>query len=299
MSCSCSWCPRSLRTADDDLAPRASGPHFGGLVGSSGAVMCAERVDDAAVLGGHVEPHGRALADPDLEGPVGALELHLAAHDLVEADVAVGGLDVDRAERTVDPDRPVGALHSELAGDLADRGVTVRVLDRGAAFDPADADAARGALDVAVPDRHGDRDGARAGAEVEGAGLVEGDVAGTGLHGARGEPALGSEVAVGDAAPDVGARRQLDRDVDRLGDRKPRAPAPRGVHAKPAVGELDLGLLGRPDVARSRRATGPHLDERVVAVACDEPHVRGGDVEGDRDRFRGRENRHDVSFCGA
>ena len=61
--------------------------------------MGAEGVEHAAVL--WVATSSQAAvpsAHADLERPVGALEPHLAANDLVEADVAVGGLDVDGAE---------------------------------------------------------------------------------------------------------------------------------------------------------------------------------------------------------
>ena len=91
------------------------------------------------------------------------------ALDLAQADVAVGGLGRDRGARAVDGDAAVGRAAREVAGDVADPGVAVGVLDHRDAVELAPArTVARAGRDLGVAGRAVDDDVADAGLEVDG-----------------------------------------------------------------------------------------------------------------------------------
>ena len=73
-----------------------------------------------------------------------------AAHDLAEADVAVGGLGDDAGVRAVDGDVAVGRVDPQVAVGLADPRVAVGVLDHRAAVELAEAHVAGAGRDLGV-----------------------------------------------------------------------------------------------------------------------------------------------------
>src|SRR4029079_16889168 len=108
---------------DDDVAVARAGADLDGPVVLLGAGGTDQLVADHAVLGRGVDPGGRALGHPDLDGAVGVLELDLAADGLLDADAGVRGPQRRLAGRAVDRDRAVRAVHAQGPGRLADLGV--------------------------------------------------------------------------------------------------------------------------------------------------------------------------------
>ena len=155
--------------------------------GSSEAVQVVLHVAELRV---EFQPGRDAAADADFDLAERALRDRRTVHDLTESDGAVGRLRDDPFVRPIDGDRAVRRAHARFARDLADPGVAVRVLHRGGPVDAADPHrtGARDDLRLARGPFHGD--GAETGLEVQGACLIELDVAETDLAVASADPTV-------------------------------------------------------------------------------------------------------------
>src|SRR5215211_7285652 len=93
---------------------------------------------------------------------------------------------------------------------------------------------------------------------------------------------------------ETGPRRQLDLDDDGTAPTE-RDETPARRHGEGAVAEVDTRILGYADVRGAIRVAGTHLDDRVFAVCRDHVHDTADDLDGGRDRLRGRVYRHVLS----
>src|SRR5262249_37638245 len=134
-----------------------------------------ELVAHAAVAGLQLQPGRDAVEDADVDVAEAGLGHDLSALDGAEEDLAVGRLRPDRGPRAVDRDPAVGGVRGQLAGDLADPGGSVRVLDRRRAVDAADLDRAGAGPDLGAAGGVLEADVAGAGPDVHGPGLLEAD----------------------------------------------------------------------------------------------------------------------------
>src|SRR4051794_1008185 len=204
-------------TADGDVAPGGVRADLDGLLGllrSRGEVV--QLVAHPPVPGLQVEPRGGAPGDPDLHVAGRGAQRDRVAHDPADADGAVGGLDVGPGVGPVDGDVAVGRAHPQLAGDGAQDGLAVGVLDHRGAVDLADLDPTAAGGDLRVPGDRVDGD-ATHGAQVQRAGPVEPEVPDRRPEPALPQPAGAVEVPGRQVPVDLRAGGELDQHVDRPG----------------------------------------------------------------------------------
>ena len=206
--------------------------------------------------------------------------------DLVEVHVAIGRLGDDARRREVHGDLAVRRVDASLPRDLADPGVTVRVLDRGSAVDPSDPDRA-GRLDVGPARDLVHRHVAEARDEFHGTGPLQDDLPQPRPVPARTEA---SRAAQG-ADPGRPAHRRPGGDVDPHIDRpvsarRPHeAPSFRCLHEQAPVRVLDARLPNGRDVRLLRGVARLHVDDRVRTVARDDADVTDAELQGQCDRL--------------
>src|SRR5690606_27913620 len=219
------------------------GPHLDHVGGRAGAVGGVEADVHGSVLRAQVQPGGAAVADAELQPAAGGLHDDRAADRLADPYVPVRRLGGHPGQRAVDGGVAVGHVQPQLAGDLAEVDLAVRVPDHRRAVDLADADVAVTRGDLGVPGRAADRDVAVRGLQADSAGLFEPDVA---VRGGVRDLAERSFTAQARRPLDVeaGARGQADGQLDRaaLAEQQRAGPVGGRLH-EPAERQVQAGLL--------------------------------------------------------
>src|SRR5258706_1129125 len=126
-------------TADGDVAEGGVRTDFDGLLGLLRSLAdVVQRVVHSPVPGFQVEPRGGARGDTDLQVAGRGVQRDRVARDLADANGSVGGLSFHSGIGPVDGDVAVGRTRTQFAGDGADVGVAVGVLDDRGSADLAD-----------------------------------------------------------------------------------------------------------------------------------------------------------------
>src|SRR6185437_12642969 len=271
--------------ADADVAVGGAGAHLDGLLTRVGALRVGQLVVHAAEARVEVEPGRDARPDADVDLAEGGAGLDGARRGLAQTDVAVGGLERHGGAGLVDRDAAVGGVHAQVAGDVADPGLAVRALDHGRALDAVDADHAGPGRGVEVAGRVADAHVARTGADLDGSGGLDVEVAGAGLEPELAQPAGAAHGGDAGVALNRGSGRKRYAHVDRLAAAAghPAPPAARAAHDEPVAGEVDPGLLGGGDVAGVGRIAWEHLDDGVGALGGLDGDVADAEVDVDGD----------------
>src|SRR5262249_36303426 len=124
--------------ADHDVTVIRSRSYLRGLLGLPGTPVVIYGVAHLAVTRAHIEPRCRTFTDTDSRLDVRGGTLAGTPHPLVDADIPAGRVRHRGTAYTADRDMTVRGIQAQLAGQLADTGLTAGNPDDRRAIDLAD-----------------------------------------------------------------------------------------------------------------------------------------------------------------